>query len=111
MPDALSPSQIHILFGDGEAEKKQIRTKLFHEEHSTSLNLALFTRRKTVINWRFNIRSIFRTNESEFRHHDDSRSRCTMAEQLLFLVLTQKNIPSKTEHKRQSVKIENPRSS
>ena len=27
MPDALSPSQIHILFGDGEAEKKPIRTR------------------------------------------------------------------------------------
>ena len=50
MPDALSPSQIHILFGDGEAEKKPIRTKLLHEEPSTSLNLTLFTRRKTVIN-------------------------------------------------------------
>ena len=48
MPDALSPSQIHILFGDGEAEKKPV--KLLHEEPSTSLNLALFTRRKTVIN-------------------------------------------------------------
>ena len=50
MPDALSPSQIHISFGDGEAEKKPIRTKLLHEEHSTSLKLTLFTRRKTVIN-------------------------------------------------------------
>ena len=27
MPAALSPSQIHILFGDGEAEKKPIRTR------------------------------------------------------------------------------------
>ena len=27
MPDALSPSQIHILFGDGEAGKKPIRTR------------------------------------------------------------------------------------
>ena len=27
MADALSPSQIHILFGDGEAEKKPIRTR------------------------------------------------------------------------------------
>ena len=50
MPDALSPSQIHILFGNGEAEKKPVRTKLLHEEPSTSLNLTLFTRRKTVIN-------------------------------------------------------------
>ena len=64
MPDALSPSQIHILFGNGEAEKKQNRNKLLHEEPSTSLNLVLFTRRKTVINWRFNIRSNF-PNESE----------------------------------------------
>ena len=56
MPDALSSSRIHILFGGGEAEKKPIRTKVLHEETSTSLNLTLFTRRKTVINWRFNIR-------------------------------------------------------
>ena len=27
MPDSLSPSQIHILLGDGEAEKKPIRTR------------------------------------------------------------------------------------
>jgi len=50
MPDALSPYQIHILFGNGEAKKKPVRTKLLHEEPSTSLNLTLFTRRKTVIN-------------------------------------------------------------
>ena len=50
MPDALSPYQIHILFGNGEAEKKPVRTKLLHEEPSTSLNLTLLTRRKTVIN-------------------------------------------------------------
>ena len=102
MPDSLSPSQIHILLGDGEAKNKPIRTRwqlflpqmrekwpmpcphprstfysgmerprrnqlrieLLLEEHSTSFNLTLFTRRKTVINWRFNIRSNF-PNESE----------------------------------------------
>ena len=50
MADALSSSQIHILLGDGEAEKKPIRDELLLEEHSTSFNLTLFTRRKTVIN-------------------------------------------------------------
>ena len=50
MLSTLSQSHIHILFGDGEAEKKPIRTKLLYEEHSTSLNLPLFTRRKPVIN-------------------------------------------------------------
>ena len=59
MADTLSQSQIHILLGDGEAEKKPIRDELLLEEHSTSFNLTLITRRKTVINWRFNIRSIF----------------------------------------------------
>ena len=39
MPDALSPYQIHILFGNGEAEKKPVRTKLLHEEPSTSNQL------------------------------------------------------------------------
>ena len=106
MPDALSPSQIHILFGVGEAEKKPIRTKLLHEEPSTSLNLTLFTRRKTVINWRFNIRSNF-PNEWKWKIHfatttiPDARwhGRTITA-------LTHKNIPSKIEHKRHSVQIE-----
>ena len=108
MPDALSPYQIHILFGNGEAEKKPVRTKLLHEEPSTSLNLTLFTRRKTVINWRFNIRSNF-PNEWKWksRQHDDFR--CTMVEQLL-LLLTRTYL-SKIEHKRQSIKIESPTSS
>ena len=111
MPDALSPSQMHILFGVGEAEKKPIRTKLLREEPSTSLNLTLFTRQKTVNNWRFNIRSNF-PNEWKWKIHfatttiPDARwhGRTITA-------LTHKNIPSKIEHKRQSVKIENPRSS
>ena len=64
MADALSPSQIQILLGDGKAEKKPIRNELLLREPSTSFNLTLFTRQKTVINWRFNIRSNF-PNESE----------------------------------------------
>ena len=64
MADALSPSQIQILLGDGKAEKKPIRNELLLKEPSTSFNLTLFTRQKTVINWRFNIRSNF-PNESE----------------------------------------------
>ena len=50
MADALSPSQIQILLGDGKAEKKPIRNELLLKEPSTSFNLTLFTRQKTVIN-------------------------------------------------------------
>ena len=43
MADALSPSQIQILLGDGKAEKKPIRNELLLKEPSTSFNLTLFT--------------------------------------------------------------------
>ena len=66
MADALSPSQIQILLGDGKAEKKPIRNELLLKEPSTSFNLTLFTRQKTVINWRFNIRSNFPSESENF---------------------------------------------
>ena len=91
MADALSPSQIHILFGVGEAEKKPIRTKLLHEEHSTSLNLALFTRRKNVINWRLNIRSNF-----PYESENDGRT---------ITSLSHKNISSKIEQNVRVLKL------
>ena len=90
-------------------EKKPIRTKLFHEEPSTSLNLTLFTRRKTVINWRFNIRSIF-LNKWKWKIATTTIPDARWPNNYN-TSLTHKNIPSKIEHKRQSVKIENPRSS
>ena len=90
MPDALSPSQIHILFGNGEAEKKQNRNKLLHEEPSTSLNLVLFTRRKTVINWRFNIRSNF-LNKWKWKIATTTIPDARIAEQLQYFSYSQEH--------------------
>ena len=144
MPDSLSPSQIHILLGDGEAEKKPIRTRwqLFLPQmrekwpmpcpHPRSTFYSGMVRpRRNQLGMNSCLENLLPASiwpsllARRLSSTDDSilgqifrmkvkmlpPRRFPMHDGRTITALTQKNIPFKTEHKRQSVKIKNPRSS
>ena len=140
----MSQSQIHILFGGGEAEKKPIRTRwqLFLLQmrvkcpmpcphHRSTFYSEMERPRRNQIGLNSCLKNLLPASiwpsllAGRLSSTDDSilgqifRMKVKMSPPRRFpmhdgrtiTALTQKNIPSKTEHKRQSVKIENPRSS
>ena len=144
MPDSLSPSQIHILLGDGEAEKKPIRTRwqLFLPQmrekwpmpcpHPRSKFYSGMERpRRNQLGMNSCLKNLLPASiwpsllARRLSSTDDSilgqifrmkvkmspPRRFPMHDRRTITALTHKNIPSKIEQKRQSVKIENPSSS